>query len=336
MFNPLSWSLDFWYLILQWASFAILGLTVAIGAILSGRQVREIARIEGKAAADVEQIKSDAATAKQEHDEQMAAANERAENLERDNLTMRGQVATLEKQATDAKTAQLQMEKSLEEARAATIDSLKKSNEAMVATYLENRARREIEDALTPRELNPARSREDSEILRKFSGTKFRVVTLPDTEPRRLGVSIAKLLRGAGWEQIGFEETPDPDKSEIFDGVSVTAKDDPSFMEAPIRPTMEAVVEVLQASRIDSQKWHAGHRNGEKIEVPEGEIRIAVGLKPPGVLGTINWDREREKQRLLEWAERNADSQQSDPMNDASQEKSEPPSDSTPKSDPQE
>ena len=46
MLNPISWSLDDWYTALQWGSFVILGLTVAIGVRLAGMQADEIRRLK--------------------------------------------------------------------------------------------------------------------------------------------------------------------------------------------------------------------------------------------------------------------------------------------------
>jgi hypothetical protein len=87
--------MDAWYTALQWMSFVILGLTVAIGVVLSGRQKAEIGELT-LAVAKANKAAADA-------NERAGNANERAAALEREAAEFRQRAATLEQEAAAAR-----------------------------------------------------------------------------------------------------------------------------------------------------------------------------------------------------------------------------------------
>jgi hypothetical protein len=114
-----SMTLEGWNTFLQFASAVLLGLTFAVGAgaiwtgyVLGKRQEVRIAATErGTAEANKKVAEAGEGTAKALAE--VAAANERTQQLENSNLALRGQVATLETQAAEAKIRQADAEKQL-------------------------------------------------------------------------------------------------------------------------------------------------------------------------------------------------------------------------------
>jgi hypothetical protein len=159
----------------------------------SGNKVQDA--IQADSNARIEEAKSTAAT-----------ANERAKRIEQDNLVLRGQVATLEIDASKAKT-QLEAE----------------------------RIRRiELERAVLRRSI-PGYDQASLIPLRRFSPIDFTVWYTPG-EPEFLASQVASFPQNAGWKFIGFKRT---EPGGLADGVTVVgsgrAKDAAEFLAESIR-----------------------------------------------------------------------------------------------------
>jgi hypothetical protein len=137
-----------------------------------------------------------------------ARANERATALENANLTLRGQVATLETSAADAAKDVARLQKEAADAKAAQqrVELELATQKTELAKYRERaataeRSLLELQHRVADRDLTPIMP---SLIAALKSGPKCIVnfdVIANDAEAARFAVQIGRALREAGWEE---------------------------------------------------------------------------------------------------------------------------------------
>ncbi len=230
-------------------------------------------------------------------DQRAGGANERAGRLEKDNLTLRLQVATLETKAAEAIAAQLRMEKGLEETKARTVDALTRASEAGFAAFKEKWEREQMERLSYPRKLNFLRAEEYVNALRPYAGTEVFLVTLPDTEPTRTAQMIADLLNSAGWKVLRIETMHGTRQTEIEDGIDIETNGPiMSVPPNPLRPAMEALRDILGDSRIDARRSFL-NPSLPPDRLPPNTIRVVVGLRPERHFSYKKLQEESERER---------------------------------------
>ncbi len=140
-----------------------------------------------------------------------AKANERAEKLEKGNLTLKGQVAGLETAASDAKAAQQRVETDLEKQKQVTaraekdVAGLKKAaaeqqERAANAERAAAEAKLELEDFRAPRSIQDIQS--FSTEMKAFSGQKFSLGVAHDQEAFAFAIELRMTLAMGGWVLI--------------------------------------------------------------------------------------------------------------------------------------
>jgi len=228
--------------------------------------------------------------------ESAGKANERAQALEHDNLGLRGQVATLETAATDAKKGLAGLQKTAADAKAA-----QQRVETDLAKQQERAAKAEI--ALLELQKDVAWRRLKSQTvtarkLKRFTGIELLTVCLNEPEP----LSIARLLVGtgitAGWKSVSFTQSPNPignERGVFFEGIVVqsnTISRDPG--------DFSRLAAITLAVELNEQGIDADVEPVDP-ELPPKTIRIVIGRKPTliDLPDTLRSSAEaRKKQRM--------------------------------------
>lgn len=129
-----------------------------------------------------------------------AKANVRAQKLETDNLTLRGQVATLETQAAEAKKDVAGLQKAAADAIAAqqrVETALAKQQER---TAIAERALLELQERVKDRQITPEKRARILELLSNNpKGTTTISFAANDTEAFNFAKQLAEVLAAAGW-----------------------------------------------------------------------------------------------------------------------------------------
>jgi hypothetical protein len=277
----------------------VLGLLIGAGAIavfiaafsvLSSRKSGELMDAKDR------QLKLDL----KDKDDQIAVAqeaagkaNERAGRLEHDNLILRPQVATLETEAANARTAQLRMQKDLANAQIQAANAIKAANDAAFAAFKEQWEREQMSRLSFSRKLNILREREYVEQLRPYAGTKFFVVTLSDTEPFRVGRLIENLLDSAGWEREPMVRMSDADEAQVPDGIWIESNGPiVGPPPSPLKPAMEALRDVLNDSEIPANRSFLNPLL-PPAQLPPNTLRVVIGLR-----GNLYFDLKKVEEEM--------------------------------------
>jgi hypothetical protein len=215
--------------------------------------------------------------------EHAQAANERAQNLEHDNLTLRGQVATLEKQAVDASKDVARLQKDAADAKATQqkveIDlsnaishqqriqtelarQQEKAAEAERALEAERQERKRLEEAVAPRTF--VNTLMTADVLKHFPDVKVIIEYVDEDEPRGVAQHLSSTLAKAGWHIIEAKPV-----SELFPNITVFAD---SKSESA-----RALVAELGESKIEA--WFP-----PIFSLPPDTIRISIGRREAGYL----------------------------------------------------
>lgn len=208
----------------------------------------------------------------------------------------------------EAKIARLKDEIALEKERAfnVAVEDRKKENlelqkkldEARWAAESERRNRKMEDRMRLPRKLNTSRGDRYFQRLNHFRGTKFAVVTIAETEPRRTGKWIDSFLENCGWVRAepmkSFDET---DEFSFGDGIAIESGAGTLF-GSPLRGAIEGLDDVLSDSKIHC---HRGFRDPRRpTDLPDDVVRIVVGLNED-----VNLQHERfaweSEERRLDW-----------------------------------
>jgi hypothetical protein len=193
-------------------------------------------------------------------------ANERATILENVNLTLRGQVATLETQAADATKNVAVLQKSAADAKAAQqlvqIELARQEEKAAIA----EKQLAELKEALRPRSLTEGQHAALVELLSGDpKGPVIVECVLGDGEGKAFATQIAAAMKEAGWTDGGVDEVSymngDPEGLEI----AVSKADSAPAYIAHIRSAFRLVGIPMEGIA------DAG--------IAEGVVRIIVGHK---------------------------------------------------------
>lgn len=192
--------------------------------------------------------------------ESAGQANERAQTLERDNLVLRddvnkaaAQVATLQKDAADARAAQQRVETELARQREKAANA--------------ERALLELQERIKPRHLT---AKQQSELHKLLSATDSKGAveircSIGDPEAYDFALDIANVLNAAGWQAIINNRVimiPTPV------GLKMWAH---SEQTAPIHAV--ALLNILNSIGLRPQVEL-------NPELPEGQLVLIVGAKP--------------------------------------------------------
>ena len=112
----------------------------------------------------------------------------------------------------------------------------------------------EVEAAVAPRILEQGLT---SASLKKFAGTLFVVVSLPDFESKRAAGQIRAMLSMAGWKR--FTASIGPQHYPFFDGVVVHVLGD----GAKADPAVNALVNILETSKITARSGYPMWKMGD-------------------------------------------------------------------------
>lgn len=154
----------------------------------------------------------------------------------------------------------------------------------------ERSARLEIEESLAPRTL--VSGNEAIRRLQRTSGTTYLLEFVPDAEADRLTTQIAYVLNLSNWEQLSWIRHFD---TPIRDGIAIEAK--PIDGKTPV-PASE-LAEYLRANGL--LVWTASLKEPFRLdEIPDGAVRIRVGLKPNPYFEKKFADRTLETKKLLD------------------------------------
>lgn len=194
-----------------------------------------------------------------------ADANERATNLEHDNLTLRGQVATLETNATNAEKGLAGLRKAAADAKAAQqrveTDLAKQQERAANA----ERALLAIQQHMKARRITPQQRERMLEILAHMPKGRVSIAYVAsDQDGQQFSNDIRETLSAAGWTIEGVAATFFPNNPVGF-GVFVR-----NVATAP--PYSAFLIDAFTAVGIP-----VGFV--EDAGMPQGEVRILVGLK---------------------------------------------------------
>ncbi len=235
---------------------------IAVKERLSRLQVEEVRTEADVKIGDARAIGSQADERAGEANEEAGRANVRASELElqaqnqaRENLAIRSGVASLEKEAADAKRRQAEAER----------------------TVLE------MQTALAPRLIDTATA---SENLKRFAGTKVIVECMKDFEANETAGQIMIALSFADWEIVGLNlEVNRMDGSRFFDGVEIkTAAGTPTEGDKALIAA-EALRAELKANKIETVG-----RPINEAALPPNTVLVRVGLKPFTNLRIKKWN----------------------------------------------
>jgi hypothetical protein len=158
---------------------------------------------------------------------------------------------------------------------------------------------REMEERDTlPRKLNSAHEEQHGRAIVKFAGTKFAIVTLPDTECRRTGKMLEKYLRMCRW--VRAEPTQSFDESDEFDfGEGITIESGSgSLSQSPLYPAIMAIDWILADSLISARPCF--RTRDKPNSLPDDVIRIVVGTATNRYKDSKRFIMET-RQRRMEW-----------------------------------
>lgn len=192
-----------------------------------------------------------------------------------------------------------QLKRELSIATEATAKALQSANEAQLAAFRERFERERMEELSYPRKLNLLRYGEYLESLRRYAGTRFFIATLTDTETTRTAKMIEQLLLEAGWQSVGPNvRFADADETEIPDMIWVEFRGYKAGLnEDPLVPAADALVDVLTSSKIGANSSQT-NRLLRTSPLPDGSLRIVVGLKPNPYLDMKKFEREAYENRM--------------------------------------
>jgi hypothetical protein len=204
-----------------------------------------------------------------------ATANERAARLEKDNLTLKGQVAGLETAASDAKAAQQRVESDLEKQKEVTaraekdVAGLKKAAaEQQERAANAERALLELQEKLRYRHLSDSQISELSELLAKLPPARIRVfwaMEAPDGES--YGKEFVALFK-----KIGREPAPEDSGKAIFNGSF-------SGIRIAIHDEKDAATEAAGVLQIALRKIGIEAPGSTGLSVPTGSVELEIGPK---------------------------------------------------------
>lgn len=190
-----------------------------------------------------------------------AKANERADKLENENLVLKGQVAGLQTDASNAKAAQQKVE----------IELTKQGTELSKQKELTAKAEKdlfELRERMQPRRISAAqRARLVSILSHAPKGKVFLICVLGDREGKTFANDINEVMKAAGWP--GDDDL----KQQIFSGggpvgIAIIVRD---------AKTAPAYAGALQQAFFSVGIPLAGVENPE---LEEGRINLIVGAKP--------------------------------------------------------
>ncbi len=166
------------------------------------------------AEARIEEARAETAKASEE----VARLTTEAEALRADAERARANIAAAQADAAQAKAQIAEAEVRIAEVRkeaAAEAGRIKidlesqKERAARAESRLEAErlTRLELEESLNPRYLTIVQTGDEENIdpLKVYAGTKVKIESLPDAEPRRMAVNLARLLERAGWSVAPIE-----------------------------------------------------------------------------------------------------------------------------------
>ncbi len=196
-------------------------------------------------------------------EKEAGGANERAATLEGANQAQQGALATLSKEASDAKAAQQKVEVQLAAANRSVAEANLLADQERVKELA-------LEDFMSSRVIGEStRGTQTSfDSLKPFSWAKARI-DFPegDAEAKRLAKGIEINLKMAGW-QI----TPAvPTEAGYFDGVSLVTR----FVNSRSRSAAEAVAHFLGGCSIDAFVMAVA-----LPDLDDETVLVHVGLKP--------------------------------------------------------
>lgn len=209
-----------------------------------------------------------------------AEANKRAEQLAKENTTLRGD---FEKGTAQARLKQ-------EELRGQNLATETELSEAEAKVEGERRTRLELEHSLAPRvlgfQIGPGEKTTFDE-LKPFAGTNVVFVILTDAEARRAAQEIQNVLMFAGWKTTSINYSADMFPG-FYDGVIVQ---DPGWSRgAMFNPTDAKKIAESERSRkcatalvsyLSSKGWKARMQYLPDFPLPASDtIRVLVGFKP--------------------------------------------------------
>jgi hypothetical protein len=183
-----------------------------------------------------------------------------------------GKIAELQKDASDAKTAQQRVETGLEKQKERTASAEKSASDSALA----------LAKFRQPRSLSPEQQDALVSATKPFGGQNFAFAVFPDPEPLALLRNLDVLLKSAGWKRV-------PSQIERTGGVLVEAAGESaatifdSGIDAYIAPedtesvtAQRALCSVLNASDIHCET----HRTPQLAGKTPRAITISVGKKP--------------------------------------------------------
>jgi hypothetical protein len=295
------------------ATAIVIGLSFLIGTLyagasyIAGKKAKELTRVEG----ELKTAKEDQLTLDlREKDDQIAQANKQAAlanskageanktagELEAANLTLRGQVATLETQAVDAKKDVAALQRAATEALAKQqkVQSELAKQETLLAKQQERAANAELELERLKMQAGPRRINR-GEFLKALDGQPKAPVEIlylrDDQESFEFAQEIENVLRMATWEVISRGPIP---ASGSESPTAMTVGGQPSGVTVVVHSVSEEEAESGQ-KRFTGKEWlrtpwtvlqHAFEQStGEShastnTGVPPGILRVVVAPKP--------------------------------------------------------
>ena len=173
------------------------------------------------------------------------------------------QLKTFDKELTDAKT-----ELGKQQERAAQLE--KGNIEAQRSLESERLTRLEMEESLAPRML--VSSNDAIRRLQRSGSTKYLLEFVSDAEAERIATQIAWVLTLSDWVKLSSGSTS---IAPIRDGIAVEAK----LVNGKTPIPASELAEYLRANGL--HVWTGSLKEPFRLdEIPDGAVRIRIGLKP--------------------------------------------------------
>jgi F0F1-type ATP synthase membrane subunit b/b' len=221
-----------------------------------------------------------------------ARAKEGTANAQTEVARLQSTVANAERKRLDAERALTEVQTQLEKAKAETARIKAQAFFAGQDAAHEEFLRTLLEQDLVPRTLNAERMDVFRKNLQVFAGTRVVFISLPDTEPTRTAEMLRMLLWTSGWRAADKVETrTDPTGWQIPDGIRIEIN---SASDKHLVAAVEAIREVLFDSGVAG-----GGPVPASTPLPEGTIRIIVGLRPTGNAQTKKMREDADRALML-------------------------------------
>ena len=254
----------------RWNTAMIVALILAALAAVAVVVTTRMALVRAKELADTQAELEKAKDRQLQLD--LKSKDERISALDLAATSAKGDLATLQASASDAKAAQQRVETELAKQKERTAKAEQSASDAALA----------LAKFKEPRSLTPEQQDQLVASVKRFTGQNFAIAVFPDPEPQAFARLLDRLLKSAQWNRVPSQIQRDggvlvdingESAAEITDaGIDAyIAPDDTESLEA-----QASICSVLNAFGIACERHHTPQLAGKTPKA----ITISVGKKP--------------------------------------------------------